>query len=154
MSMRSQSMVIGYSRFSEGCWSAADDKQTNRPTKIRLLFAPRRFIDAVHAWVRKNCFSVSFIGGNGRRCASRRQAFSAKEAPEPTAPEQPACILAAAPTGAPFVKNLLRTTARSLGDKPGANQSRWRSRPDIPLAWRRSEEHTSELQSLRHLVCR
>src|SRR5262245_64924948 len=27
-----------------------------------------------------------------------------------------------------------------------------RARPS--LAWRRSEEHTSELQSLRHLVCR
>src|SRR5437899_4564729 len=26
--------------------------------------------------------------------------------------------------------------------------------PTLPTPWRRSEEHTSELQSLRHLVCR
>lgn len=32
-----------------------------------------------------------------------------------------------AATGVPFVKNLLRTAARSLGDKPGADQSRTRS---------------------------
>src|SRR5437899_10584479 len=34
---------------------------------------------------------------------------------------------------------------------PGAVRSR---RPDLRTSLRRSEEHTSELQSLRHLVCR
>src|ERR1035441_10691037 len=28
-----------------------------------------------------------------------------------------------------------------------------RGHPESPLRWTRSEEHTSELQSLRHLVC-
>src|SRR5215212_11884852 len=34
------------------------------------------------------------------------------------------------------------------------SQSAWRRRADQARLLRRSEEHTSELQSLRHLVCR
>src|SRR5205814_3013178 len=50
--------------------------------------------------------------------------------------------------------SLWRTTKNSHANSRKA----WRSR-DIPPHWpstgtRRSEEHTSELQSLRHLVCR
>src|SRR3954452_24941398 len=39
-------------------------------------------------------------------------------------------------TGVPFVKNRLTTAARSRGDKPGADQSRTRSRSDrAGLRW-------------------
>src|SRR5947199_6472468 len=42
-------------------------------------------------------------------------------------------------------------TIQPIGSEPG-----WKSRPSAPTRWAgsRSEEHTSELQSLRHLVCR
>src|SRR5947199_8520742 len=47
------------------------------------------------------------------------------------------------------VQRMFFTGARILC---GTIRPRWRIFPFI--GWRRSEEHTSELQSLRHLVCR
>src|SRR5438045_6132746 len=43
---------------------------------------------------------------------------------------------------------------RSTGRAGGAPSGRSRSRCSAPGTSSRSEEHTSELQSLRHLVCR
>src|SRR5262245_63455231 len=42
----------------------------------------------------------------------------------------------------------------TLMPKISATAERRPSEPILPSAWKRSEEHTSELQSLRHLVCR
>src|SRR5437899_9967981 len=45
--------------------------------------------------------------------------------------------------------------AAQAGQAPRADPGGGRARrPAGPIAERRSEEHTSELQSLRHLVCR
>src|SRR5262245_64544842 len=46
--------------------------------------------------------------------------------------------------------------ARRDGPAPGKRPGRHNRGQRIPQAprWKRSEEHTSELQSLRHLVCR
>src|SRR5205823_3419081 len=46
-----------------------------------------------------------------------------------------------------------RRDDRRLGTSREKRGARWRSSPPIPIS-RRSEEHTSELQSLAYLVCR
>src|SRR5438045_6914842 len=47
-----------------------------------------------------------------------------------------------------------RSTASGSVDGWSTISTNRRSDPQNPSRWRRSEEHTSELQSLRHLVCR
>src|SRR5258706_3403041 len=46
------------------------------------------------------------------------------------------------------------TLFRSAGEDARGNRHRRRSRPSARTNWARSEEHTSELQSLTNLVCR
>src|SRR5262245_63967779 len=70
----------------------------------------------------------------------------------------PNCTIAATVLGLPGRKQLpgvLLRLVRAGGDVASA-ESRWIElhRGALRYPWFRSEEHTSELQSLRHLVCR
>src|SRR5262245_65378762 len=57
-----------------------------------------------------------------------------------------------------FRSKLSSTAPASSARRSCATSTGWHNRPPpAPVPWtfgRRSEEHTSELQSLRHLVCR
>src|SRR5262245_62926115 len=59
---------------------------------------------------------------------------------------------------APRERQCLDEEAKPVADEHGFGErtrvSLWRTREMRGLLGRRSEEHTSELQSLRHLVCR
>src|SRR5205814_9853830 len=54
----------------------------------------------------------------------------------------------------PICSNIAATAGRSSSNKPKSAGASGSSSGSSPRKRQRSEEHTSELQSLRHLVCR
>src|SRR5262245_64999156 len=50
--------------------------------------------------------------------------------------------------------SLSRSSSRAAATNAGDGAPRFSRMMDVARRWPRSEEHTSELQSLRHLVCR
>src|SRR5438045_6620329 len=72
---------------------------------------------------------------------------------------------AALPISRPYARRLTASSASARRDGGASYRSHCTARRRVrhrrfpaaaapPQDWRRSEEHTSELQSLRHLVCR